>query len=79
LAYSVPFVNAKEHYRRYRAEFEEAITSTLSNGDLVMRQQLRDFEEHFAAFCGTKYAVGVNSGYHALHLSMLALGIGPGD
>ena len=78
MAYTVPFVNFREHYRRYRTEFEEAITTTLSNGDLVMRQQLRDFEEHFAAFCGAKYAVGVNSGYHALHLSMLAHGIGPG-
>lgn len=79
MAFKVPFVNAREHYRRYRSEFELAITDTLSAGDLVMRGQLKDFEEHLAAFCGVKYAVGVNSGYHALHLSMLALGLGPGD
>ncbi len=79
MGYIVPFVNAREHYRRYKNEFETAMIRTLANGDLVMRQQLRDFEEHFAAFSGVKYAVGVNSGYHALHLSMLALGLGPGD
>jgi dTDP-4-amino-4,6-dideoxygalactose transaminase len=79
LAYTVPFVDAREHYRRYRAEFEDVIIRTLSNGDLILRQQLKDFEAHLAAFCGVKYAVGVNSGYHALHLSLLAAGIKPGD
>jgi dTDP-4-amino-4,6-dideoxygalactose transaminase len=79
VTYKVPFVDAKEHYRRYRHEFEPAILTTLANGDLIMRQQLRGFEEELAAFCGVKYAVGVNSGYHALHLSLLAAGIGPGD
>ncbi len=79
MAYRVPFVDAREHYRRYRAEFESAITTTLANGDLILRQQLRDFEANLASFCGTRYAVGVNSGYHALHLSLLATGIQPGD
>ena len=79
MAYKVPFVDAKEHYRRYRTEFEAALLDTLAKGDLIMRGQLRQFEEELAAFVGTKYAVGVNSGYHALHLSMLAAGIKPGD
>lgn len=77
--YKVPFVNAREHYSRYREQFEAVITDTLSRGDLIMRQQLRDFEAELAQFCGTKFAVGVGSGYHALHLSMVALGIKPGD
>jgi dTDP-4-amino-4,6-dideoxygalactose transaminase len=79
VAYRVPFVDAREHYRRYRGELETALTSTVANGDLILRQQLRDFEANLAAFCGTKYAVGLNSGYHALHLSLLAAGIKPGD
>lgn len=79
VAYSVPFVDPREHYRRYRGELEHAIIDTLSRGDWMMREQLRRFEEHLAEFVGVKYAVGVNSGYHALHLSMLAAGIGAGD
>lgn len=79
MAYRVPFINPREHYRRIKAEVDFAITDTLAKGDLVLRQQLRDFESNLAAFVGTKYAVGVNSGYHALHFSLLAAGVGPGD
>ena len=79
MAFKVPFVNAREHFRRYRQEFEGALLGTLEKGDLIMRQQLGDFEQHLAEFVGVRYAVGVNSGYHALHFSMLAAGLGPGD
>jgi len=51
----------------------------MSKGDLIDRHQLRQFEENLAAFTGTKYAVGLNSGYDALHMSLRAAGIGPGD
>lgn len=78
MAYRVPFVDPREHYRRLKAEIDFAITDTLARGDLVLRQQLRDFEQHLAEFVGTRYAVGVNSCYHALHFSLLAKGIGPG-
>lgn len=79
MAYRVPFIDPREHYRRLKAEIDFAITDTLARGDLVLRQQLRDFEQHLAEFVGTKYAVGVNSCYHALHFALLAKGIGPGD
>ena len=79
MGYRVPFVDPREHYRRYKAEIDFAFTDTLAKGDLVLRQQLRDFERHLADFVGTRYAVGVNSCYHALHFSLLACGIGPGD
>ena len=79
LSYRVPFIDPREHYRRLKTEIDFAITDTLSKGDLVLRQQLRDFEQHLADFVGVKYAVGVNSCYHALHFSLLAAGVGPGD
>lgn len=78
MSYKVPFVKPKVAYASYRDELDGAIRDCLENGDLIARRQLRAFEEHFAQFCGTKYCVGVNSGYHALALSMLAAGIGPG-
>jgi dTDP-4-amino-4,6-dideoxygalactose transaminase len=77
--YRVPFVDPKEHYRRYKQEIDRAITDTLASGDLVLRRQLRDFEVHLAEFVGVRYAVGVNSCYHALYFSLVAAGVGPGD
>jgi aminotransferase EvaB len=79
LSYRVPFINPREHYRRIKSEIDFAITDTLAKGDLVLRQQLRDFENHLAEFVGVRYAVGVNSCYHALHFSLLAAGVRPGD
>lgn len=79
MTYTVPFVDPREHYRRLKPELDHAITDTLARGDLVLRQQLREFEQHLAEYVGTRYAIGVASGYHALHLSMLASGLGPGD
>ena len=79
MAYRVPFVDPKTHYRRLKAEVDSAITDCLTKGDLVYRRQLKDFEQRLAAFVGVKYAVGVNSGYHALHFSLLSAGVGPGD
>jgi dTDP-4-amino-4,6-dideoxygalactose transaminase len=79
LNYRVPFIDPREHYRKLKPEIDAAITDTLARGDLVLRQQLRDFERNLAEFVGTKYAVGVNSCYHALHFSLLAAGVGQGD
>ncbi len=79
MPYHVPFVNPREHYRRYKAEFDAALITCLENGDLIARQQLRDFEQNLAKFVGTKYAIGLNSGYHALAFSLLAAKVGPGD
>ena len=63
---------------RYRSNFDRALFSCLESGDLIARQQLRDFEKNLAAFVGTKYAVGLNSGYHALEFSLRAAGVRPG-
>lgn len=79
MAYQVPFVDARAHYRRLKPEIDEAIIGCLTSGDLILRQQLREFETNLAAFVGVKYAVGVNSGYHALHFAVLAAGVAPGD
>jgi dTDP-4-amino-4,6-dideoxygalactose transaminase len=78
-SYRVRFVNPQEHYRRLKSEVDHALVDTLERGDLVLRQQLKDFEAHFAEYVGVKYAVGLNSGYHALHFALLAAKAGPGD
>jgi dTDP-4-amino-4,6-dideoxygalactose transaminase len=62
-----------------KEEIDAAYFEVMSKGDLIDRGQLKSFEENLAKFVGTKYAVGLNSGYDALHLSLRAAGIGPGD
>ena len=79
MAYRVPFIDPGKHYNNLKDEIDAAITDCLSKGDLILRSQLKDFEKNFASFVGTKYAVGLNSGYHALALSLQAAGIGAGD
>lgn len=79
MAFKVPFVDPREHYRGLKHEIDRAIIECLTNGDLIYREQLRRFEQHLAEFVGVRYAVGVNSGYHALHFSLLAAGVRPGD
>lgn len=79
MSYIVPFVDPKTQYRNSKAEIDAAIIDCLTQGDLIDRRQLRDFEDHFATFVGVKYCVGLNSGYHALQFSLQAAGVGPGD
>lgn len=73
------FVEPGKLYRMIKDELDAAYFEVMSKGDLINRQQLRNFEENLAKFVGTKYAVGLNSGYDSLHISMRAAGIGPGD
>jgi len=77
--YKVPFVNFPLHYQRLKGEIDAAIELVLSGGDLIMRKQLREFENNIASFVGVDYAIGLNSGTDALHLSLLATGVEPGD
>lgn len=60
-------------------ELDSAYFEVMTKGDLIDRGQLREFEQNLARFVGTKYAVGLNSGYDALHMSLRAAGIGGGD
>jgi dTDP-4-amino-4,6-dideoxygalactose transaminase len=79
MVYRVKFVEPAKVYRMLKEELDAAYFEVMSKGDLVDRGQLARFEENLAKFVGTKYAVGLNSGYDALHLSLRAVGIGPGD
>ncbi len=79
MAYKVKFVEPAKVYRMIKPELDAAYFEVMSKGDLIDRGQLAQFEKNLAAFVGTKYAVGLNSGYDALHISLRAAGIGPGD
>ena len=79
MAYTVRFVDPARSYQAIKDEIDAAYFEVMSKGDLIARGQLDSFEKNLAAFVGTKYAVGLNSGYDALHLSLRAAGVGPGD
>jgi len=79
MAYRVPFVDPRAHYAGLKPDIDDAIIDCLTKGDLVYRQQLRDFEVHLAEFVGVRHAVGVNSGYHALYFALLGVGVSAGD
>ncbi len=79
MKYRVPFVEPGKLYQKLKNELNQAYFEVMSKGDLIDRGQLRSFEENLAKFVGTKYAVGLNSGYDALHISLRAAGIGIED
>lgn len=79
MSLKVPFVDSKRNYQMIKNEIDQAYFDVMSNGDLIDRRHLKSFEENLARFVGTRYAVGLNSGYDALHLSLRAAGIGHGD
>lgn len=79
MAYKVPFVDFPLHYRRLETEILATIKEVLGRGDLILRDQLRQFESNIASFLGMEHAIGLNSGTDALYLSLRAAGIGPGD
>jgi len=75
----VPFVDLKKQYQNIKAEIEPVIQEVVENGMFILGPKVQEFETNFAAYCGKKDAVGVNSGTSALHLALTAAGVGKGD
>jgi dTDP-4-amino-4,6-dideoxygalactose transaminase len=76
---AIPFVDLQTQYQSIKEEVDPAIHRVLDRGDYVLGQAVRDFEKEFAAYCEADYAVGVDSGYSALELALIGLGVGSGD
>jgi dTDP-4-amino-4,6-dideoxygalactose transaminase len=60
-------------------EEQAAVAAVLASGQLAQGPRVREFEARFAEWCGVKHAVATSSGTTALHLALMAHGIGPGD
>jgi dTDP-4-amino-4,6-dideoxygalactose transaminase len=75
----VPAGDLKVQTEAIRAEIDQAIGEVLDSGWYILGRQLERFEIEFAAYHGVAHCVGVGSGMEALHLALVALGIGPGD
>ncbi len=75
----VPFLDLKAQYAGIRAEVSEALEAVVDAAAFAGGPFVERFEKEFAAYCGAQHAIGVGSGTEALWLSLLALGVGPGD
>jgi len=75
----IKFVDLKAQYDSIQVEINNAIKEVIESTSFILGQQLIDFEREFASFCNAKYCVGLNSGTSALHLVLLAKGVGEGD
>jgi dTDP-4-amino-4,6-dideoxygalactose transaminase len=75
----IHFVDLKTQYHAIKEEIDRAIGRVLESSQFILGEEVDAFEREFAAFCGAKYGIGVSSGTSALHLALVAAGIGPGD
>jgi len=75
----VPYLDLRAQYLGIKAEVDAAVSHILDSCEFVLGTEVSRFEEEFAAYCGTSDCVALNSGTSALHLALLAAGVGPGD
>jgi dTDP-4-amino-4,6-dideoxygalactose transaminase len=76
---SVPFFNYSYVFRSHEADFTAIFRDVGRRGAFIAQQELRDFEQHLAAFTGARHALGVSNATDGLHIALRAAGIGPGD
>lgn len=75
----VPFLDLHAAYLELKPEIDAAIARVLDSGWYILGPEVEAFEAEYAAFCEAAHAVGVANGLDALHLALLAMGVGPGD
>lgn len=75
----IPYVDLKAQYRSIKPEIDAAVLRVLESSQFILGEEVAAFERAFAPYCGASEAIAVNSGTSALHLALLAAGIGPGD
>ncbi|HVF51300.1 MAG TPA: DegT/DnrJ/EryC1/StrS family aminotransferase [Pyrinomonadaceae bacterium] len=76
---TVPFVDLQIQYRSLKREIDAAIGRVLESAAFVLGREVEAFEEAFAEYVGARFCVGLNSGTAAIHLALMASGIGAGD
>ncbi|MFN3167255.1 MAG: DegT/DnrJ/EryC1/StrS family aminotransferase [Phycisphaeraceae bacterium] len=76
---AVPLYGLIENNQPHMADFRAAFAEVAESGQFILGPYVADFEEQLAEYCGVEHAIGVGSGTDALMLSLMALGVGPGD
>ena len=75
----VPFVDLKAQYQSIKDEIDAAVARVIQNTSFILGPEVEAFEQAFAEYVGARFCLGLNSGTAALHLALLAGGVGPGD
>src|ERR1700739_3440203 len=75
----IPFLDLVTPHQELEAELLAVAKKAFSNAGFISGPMVEEFEREFAAFCGAKYCVGVNSGTDALRFAFMAAGVQPGD
>ncbi len=75
----IPFIDLKSQYKELKSAIDLRIGRVLEHGQYIMGPEVRELEERLASFVDVKHCITVGSGTDALLISLMALGIGPGD
>ena len=75
----IPYLDLKAQYRSIKPEIDAALERVLDSCQFVLGPEVAAFEQDFAKYCGTSECIALNSGTSALHLALLAAGVGRGD
>lgn len=75
----IPFLDLKAQYNSIKDEIDNAVLKVLNSTQFALGDEVFAFEKEFAAYCSADEGIAVNTGTSALHLALLAAGIGPGD
>jgi UDP-2-acetamido-2-deoxy-ribo-hexuluronate aminotransferase len=76
---SIPFIDLKTQYQALKPQIQARIDAVLEHGQYIMGPEVKELEDKLAAFAGTGHCITCASGTEALLMSLMALGIGPGD
>lgn len=75
----IAFVDLHAQHQPLRAALDRAIGEVVASGQFILGPQVAAFEQHFAAYCGVRHAIGVGNGMDALRLALMALDVRGGD
>lgn len=75
----VPYFDLKAQYACLRDDVLLALDRVCQNSSFILGDEVVQFEQEFASYCGAKHCVALNSGTSALHLALLGAGVEPGD
>lgn len=75
----IPQCDPRANYLAHKSEIDAVVAGVMERGLYILGPEVEAFEKEFAAWLGAGHAIGVASGTDALHLALMACGIGPGD